>query len=158
MPLLSIVDALCQGSLTIAGVSMHGPAWDVVDLVPLWLTPTVRGGPNRAIPGIAGRRSFQRRIDETAVSLPMLVQGEVDRLGVAQANPWAGLQANVAYLRANVVDPTGLTDGTRAASLLMPNGTTRTASVVVLGMTPGAFVKYVRKFTLDILIPAGGFV
>lgn len=158
MPLLSIVDPLCQGSLTIAGVSMHTPAWDVVDLVPLWVTPTVRGGPNRAIPGISGRRSFQRRFDETAHSLRMIVHGEVNRLGVPQANPWAGLQANIAYLRANVVDPTGATDGTRAATLAMPDGSTRTANIVVLGMTPGEFVKYVRKFTLDILIPAGGFV
>jgi hypothetical protein len=158
VPLLTLVDTLCQGSLSIAGVSMHGPAWDVVDLVPLWRNPAKRGGPNRAIPGISGRVPYPRRVDETAHALPFLVHGEVNRLGVPQANPWAGLQANLDYLWSNVIIPTGLTDGTRAATLTMPDGTTRTAAIIVEGLTPGGFVKYVRKFTLDIIIPAGMFV
>lgn len=157
-PVLTVDDTHCQGVLTINGVSMHCPAWNVVRLTSLWLTPTVRGGPNRAIPGITGRRAYRRRIDETAHSLPMLVSGVRDRTGAIQANPWVGLQVNIAYLRANVVDPTNATDGTRAATLLMPDGTTRTANVEVIGMTAGEAVMYVQKFTLDLVIPAGAFV
>lgn len=157
-PVLTLDDAHCQGTLTINGVLMHCPAWNVIRLVPLWLTPSVRGGPNRPIPGIAGRVAYRRRIDETVHSLPMMVSGLRDRTGAINANPWAGLEANIAYLRANVVDPTNATDGTRAATLVMPSGATRTANIQVIGMTEGNVVMYVQKFTLDVIIPAGAFV
>src|ERR1043165_5436525 len=111
MPLLSLVDPLCQGALTIAGVSMHTPAWIVVVLTPLWVKVDTRGGPNRAIPGIAGRVSYPRRKDETAHSLPFVVHGEVDRTGAVQANPWVGLQTNLDYLYANVIAPVDTGDG-----------------------------------------------
>lgn len=157
-PVLTLDDAHCQGTLTINGVLMHCPAWNVIRLVPLWLTPTVRGGPNRSIPGIVGRVAYRRRVDETAVSLPMMVSGLRDRTGAINANAWIGLQANIDYLRANVTDPTNATDGTRAATLVMPSGATRSANVEVLGMTEGNVVKFVQRFTLDLVIPAGGFV
>lgn len=147
----------CLGQFVINGVDMITPAWEVVDLTSLWLTPRVRGS-DRLIPGINGVRPFKRRTTVTEHNLPFVVVGGFDQAGVALADPWAGLQANIDYLRLNVVDPTGVTDGTRVATLTMPSGAVRTADIHVLGMTPGERVKWIAKFTLDISIPAGGFV
>lgn len=150
------ITSTCLGSLVINSVSMTTPAWYIVDLRDLWLGPAVRGS-DRIIPGVNGVIPYMRRPTVTTVSLPMIVSGRKNSSGTDYGNYYIGLETNIAYLRANVVDPTTTTNGTRAATLTMPSGATRTANIHVLSMTPGEVVRYMQKFTLDISIPTGAF-
>lgn len=110
------------GSLTIGGVLMHRLAFAVTDVTDLWLGPDVRGE-DLMIPGRPGRIAFPRRADVTERQLPMVIDGRFDVSGNEFAgNEFEGLLQNIEYLRANVVDPTGVGDGTRAISLTRPGG------------------------------------
>lgn len=149
--------SLALGELVIAGVSMHGPAWDCPDLTPLWESPDQRGS-DRLIPGVVGVRRYRRRNTVTKTVLPFVITGAVNSAGVLYANPIAGLELNIAYLRANVFDPTNLTDGTRAAVLTMPSGAVRNAAVHMLGLQLGQRVKWNQRATFTLSIGAGGFV
>jgi len=146
------------GDLTIGGIAMNGPAWKVVNLYALW-QPADQRGTDRLVPGATGVVAYRRRNTVTVVSLQMLISGTHDRTGAAVADKFEGLQANVEYLRANVVEPTGATDGTRSAVLTMPDGTTYTEPIHVVGLQfgdvslDGAWLKAV----LEISIPSGRF-
>ncbi len=110
------------GSLTIGGMLMHRLAFAVTDVTDLWLGPDVRGE-DLMIPGRPGRIAFPRRADVTERQLPMVIDGRFDVSGNEFAgNEFEGLLQNIEYLRANVVDPTGVGDGTRAISLTRPGG------------------------------------
>lgn len=146
----------CTGELVIAGVSMHNEAWCVLDLTELWLPGDLRGS-DRLLPGVVGVKPYRRRLTVTAHSLPMVLAGDVDRFGADQADPWEGLQANIDYLRANVVDPTNTGDGTRVATLTMPSGAVRSAAIHVLDLQLGVKVAGRARATLDISIPGGAF-
>jgi len=152
---LAIYDAP-SGELTINGVSMHTPAWAVVDLTVLWMGAQVRGF-DRLIPFAPGVIPHRRRMTVTQHSLPMVITGAVDRLGVAWPDPWEGLEANIDYLRAFVVDPTNATDGTLPATLDMPSGASRTADIHVLRLSLGVVQSGLMRATLDISIPEGAF-
>jgi hypothetical protein len=138
---------------------MNGPAWKVLNLYELWQPANVRGS-DRIIPGSAGVVAYPRRATVTVRSLQMLISGTHDRTGAAVADKFEALQANVDYLLTNVVVPTGATDGTRSAVLTMPDGTTRTEPVHVLGLElgdlslDGAWTKAV----LELSIPTGRIV
>lgn len=156
MPALPTVTT--GGQLTIGGVALIGPAWTVVEeaLTDLWLGGDLRGE-DRIIPGAAGAIPYPRRWTVTRRSIPMWINPDVDRTGAAHSSPQVGLWLNIKYLRENVVDPPGTTTGTRAAVLTLPDATTRTADVHVLGLTLG--VRGLGGFAaaLDISIPAGVF-
>lgn len=156
----------CQGELTLNAVGMHRPAWCMLDIVPLWMGGAVRGS-DVLIPGVEGVIAYRRRFTVTQHSLPMLIAGEVDPTGaVVAAGPWVGLQGNIDYLRASVIDPTNVGDGTIPGSIVMPDGTVRTADVHVLGLALGRRGIGVHKrwrgvgqlATLELSIPAGRFV
>jgi len=125
-------------------------------------------GEDRLLPLAAGVIPYLRRRTVTRHSLPMVIQGEVDENGVPYPDVWAGLEANIAQLRASVVDPTGVGDGTRPASLVMPSGATRTADVHVLGLVLGRTQAGTNTLTgnegvgmlatLELSIPTGVFV
>jgi hypothetical protein len=144
------------GDLTIGGIAMNCPAWKVLNLYELW-QPADQRGSDRVIPGSNGVLPLKRRDTVTQRSLQMLVSGTHDRTGAAVADRFEALQANVDYLIANVVVPTGATDGTRSAVLTMPDGTTRTEPVHVTGLElgdlslDGAWTKAV----LTLSIPTG---
>ena len=146
------------GDLTIGGVAMNGPAWVVLNLNELWLPANVRGS-DRIVPGAVGVLAYRRRATVTTRSLQMLISGTHDRTGASVADRFEGLQANVDYLIANVVDPVGSGDGTRSAVLTMPDSTTRTEPVHVLGLElgqtnpDGSWAKAV----LELSIPSGRF-
>lgn len=143
------------GELTINGVSMHTRAWCCTDLLELWTFQSTRGE-NVTLPGAAGRRPYPVRIEEAHYSLPMGLTGRVDRFGVPASDHFLQLQANIDYLRANVVDPT--VDATVPATLLMPDGTTRTADVQVLALTPGVHgAAELALAVLELRVPAGRF-
>jgi len=154
MPALTYNTA--AGDLTIGGVAMNGPAWKVLNLLELW-QPADQRGSDRLIPGTAGVLAQQRRDTVTRRSLQLLIVGDVDRTGTPVADRFEGLQANVDYLRANVAAPTGATDGTRSAVLTMPDGTSRTEPVHVVGFDFGNFREDAAwlRAVLTISIPSG---
>jgi hypothetical protein len=156
----------CMGDLEIDGVPMLGPAWTLTDLTPLWGQVDVRGS-DLILPMASGRRANQRRIDATEHSLQLIICGETDQDGDLWPNPWIGLEENLAFLRTNVVDPTGVGNGTLPAVLTMPSGDTRTADIHVLDLRQGAVDAGTSGLsgnsttafyaTLEISIPAGRF-
>lgn len=154
MPALTYNTA--AGDLTIGGVALNGPAWKVLNLLELW-QPADQRGSDRLVPGVAGVLAQQRRDTVTRRSLQLLIIGDVDRTGATQADKFEGLQANVDYLRANVVAPTGTGDGTRSAVLTMPDGTSRTEPVHVVGFEFGNFREDAAwlRAVLTISIPSG---
>lgn len=146
------------GDLTIGGVAMFCPAWRIDNLYELWL-PADQRGQDKVRPGVAGRKAIKRRDDATRRSLRMLIVGDVDRTGAASATKLRGLHTNISYLRDNVVNPTGATDGTRSAVLTVPGGTTITEPIHVTGFEisdlreDGGWCRAV----LEISIPSGRF-
>jgi len=147
------------GDLTIGGIAMMCPAWKVLNLYELW-QPAQQRGTDRLIPGAAGVLAQQRRATVTARSLQMLIVGTHNRLGAAQTDLYEGLQANIDYLLSNVVNPTGATDGTRSAVLTMPDASTRTEPIHVLGLQlgevrqDGAWMRAV----IEISVPSGRII
>ena len=144
------------GSLEINGLSMHTAAWTVVDVTNLWMGADIRGG-DRILPTTPGVIPYRRRMTVTQYSLPMVIIGDYDYLGVKYADIWEGLEANIDQLRAWVVDPTNVGDGTLPASLTMPSGAVRTADIHVLRLALGVVTNARMRATLDISVPQGVF-
>lgn len=154
------------GLLTINSVSLNTPAWIITNLVDLQLGAELRGQ-DRIIPHAAGVVPYPRRFTVTERHLPMLISGDVDRFGTQQSNVHQGLQANLTYLRTNVLDPPNTTTSLRAAVLTLPTGATRAANVHVLGLDIGdqyfgqhvmrGGQGYVLRAVLRLSIPAGVF-
>lgn len=146
-----------SGALEINGISMHTPAWTVVDLTMLWMGAEIRGG-DRLLPTVPGVIPYRRRMTVTQHSLPMVIVGYVDESGTPYSDPWEGLEANIDYLRGWIVDPTNVGDGTLPAELTMPSGVTRTADIHVVALSLGNISKAMMRATLEISIPQGVFV
>ena len=147
------------GELTISGVSMHTYGWNVLDVRSLWVEVAVRGQ-DRLVPGVSGLRPKRRRITATPHSLPMVISGLHTPVGTEITDPverLAQFQDNLDYLMTNIVAEVPTVAGTRAATLTMPSGGTRTANIHVLSITPGTWTPAVLRCTLDISIPAGKF-
>jgi hypothetical protein len=146
------------GNLTIGAVAMMCPAWKVQNLYELWL-PADQRGQDRVRPGATGTLPVRRYATATRKSLRMIIVGDVDRTGAASPSLLEGIYTNIAYLRDNVVAPTGATDGTRSAVLTVPGGGTLTEPIHVTGLQVsdlrenGAWVRAV----LEISIPSGRF-
>lgn len=147
------------GGLTIASVDMMKPAWQVQNLIDLWM-PAEQRGKDKVIPGVGGSKPYKRWAAATVRTLQLKITGEVDRNGNPQADRFDGLQTNVDYLITNVVNPTGTGDGTRSLVLTMPDATTRTEPVHVLGMDLGRYNEAGRWLlaTIDISIPSGRII
>lgn len=148
------------GELTIGGISMHTYGWNILDLRDLWTVVAVRGQ-DRLIPGVSGLRAKRRRFTATPHSLPMVISGLHTQNGTAVTDPDARIiqfQDNLDYLMTNLVAEVATPTGTRAATLTMPSGGTRTANIHVLGISPGTWTPAVLRCTLDISIPGGRFV
>lgn len=147
----------CYGSLAIAGVSMFTTAWCVTSLASLYDDPSLRGA-DRILPGVLGVRKYRRRATATLHSLPFLVTGVVTTAGLeTTVSPYAQLTANLRYLKANVTLPTNTGDGTRPAVLTLPDGTTVTKDVHVLGLHGDLHPGALWSGTLDISDPTGTF-
>jgi hypothetical protein len=164
---MSVLCATETGELTIDGTSMHCPAWNVTDLLDLWMPAAVRGT-DRIMPGSPGVRAKPRRATVTRRSLPIAVCGEVGPDGSPISDYMAGLESNIDQLRADVIDPTGVGDGTRLAVIVMPSGNSRSRRIHIEGLTLGRHMEGVNQFTgqqgyvmlatLEISIPRGSFV
>jgi hypothetical protein len=146
------------GGLTINSVDMMQPAWQVMNLIELWL-PAQQRGEDVVIPGVAGRRPYRRFVDATRRTLRLKITGDVDRNNTPQSNKFVGLQTNVDYLITNVVDPPTTGDGTRSLVLTMPSGS-RTEPVHVLGMEMSSYNETARwaLATIELSIPSGRII
>lgn len=125
-----LVNYGCLGTLTINGLALASPAWDIpTDLGVLWNSRSTRGK-NRLVGGASGRRAKRRRFDEFEFPLGLIVVGHADKTGAPIANALHGLIANQDELREELVDPVAL-DGaaTVTASLTIPGQAARTAEV-----------------------------
>jgi hypothetical protein len=167
MTMAGINDYDCEGTLTIASVSMNRAAWAVLGddtgqggLLNLWVYTEQRGS-DRIVPSAAGAVAYRRRETVTRHDLRLMVVGDVDENGTATANSLIGLAANINYLESNVIQPTNTGDGTRAATLTVPGQSTRSANIHVLGFQPQEYhlgdTQAILVGTLQISIPAGRF-
>lgn len=128
-------------------------AWEILDLSPLWSSAKKRGS-DRLVPGVAGVRSYRRRRTVTVRSLPMIVYGDLDQNGAAYADAREGLETNIAYLEANLVEDPGTTAGTRNAILHRPLST-KSGAVHVLGLELAPLGPSSVRAVLELSIPAG---
>lgn len=144
------------GNLTIGGVAMFCPAWKITNLYELWL-PGDQRGTDKTRPNTTGSFPVRRYATATRRSLRMVIVGDVDRTGSASSSLLTGIYTNIAYLRDNVVAPTGTTDGTRSAVLTIPGGSTLTEPVHVTGFDVSDIREDGRwvKAVLEISIPSG---
>lgn len=109
--------------------TMHRGAWCAADLSELLSSPALRGE-SKLIRGNDGRTFSRRRPDETTYSVPMVFSGAVDRNGNVKEphDHEAQLETNRAWFEANIVEPSWTS--ALNARLLMPDGNTRTATVM----------------------------
>ena len=92
----------CGARLTLAGWSLHTPAWCVVNLDELLSGPETRGE-SPLYEQQHGRPGRNRMFEETEYLIPMVFGGRQDRLGVAYADPTEGLMANLRAFRNQIV-------------------------------------------------------
>lgn len=140
-----LLDYDCEGTLTIDGISMNRPAWAIIGddrggggLLQLLTTVDLRGD-DKVIPGAAGVLPFRRRTTATRYSFRLLVTGEVNQSGAANANPITGLTNNLKYLWTNVIDPPSTATGTVSAVWTLPDATTLSSSVHVVRCEPTSY-------------------
>lgn len=146
---------------------MNTPAWSAQGdengqngLLGMWVLTTQRGE-DRILPGALGVIPYKRRETATRHDIRFLVVGDVDQAGAPYADATEGLATNLAYLESNVIQPTNLTNGTRAATLSVPGQATRSANIHVLGLVPQRHhigsTAAIFVGTLQISIPSGRF-
>lgn len=162
-----INDFACEGALTIGGISMNRLAWAVLaddrgsnGLLQAVTLIEVRGE-DRILPGAVGVIPYQRRLTSVRMDFRIIVIGELNSAGAANADHTAGLIANLKYLYANVVAPTGTGDGTRPAVLTLPGQAAVAANIHVVGLDVQEYqlgTEAVWIGTLQTSIPTGRFV
>lgn len=116
----------------IDGVPLSTPAWEHLNIGSLYSGATVRGE-NRILPGAAGRRALAWRSDETMRTLTLAIFGTYTWDGTLNADPVAGLWANVAHLMSFVVTNPLNDDSTRTAVIKRPGATDLSAIIQVRG-------------------------
>lgn len=122
--------------LEIDGVPLSTPAWEHLNIGALYSGPNVRGE-NRVLPGASGRRALPWRADETMRTLSIAIFGNRSWDGTTNADPVAGLWANVAHLQAFVFDNP------------LNAGSTRTAVLKRTGFPDLVATIQVRGFEID---------
>lgn len=139
----------------INSVPLHTPAWCVGNLWVLWSGPETRGS-DRLIPGAAGVRPYKRRATVTRRLLELSIFGDRDWNDVQYDGYREGLRANIQHLKTNVTNPFTTGDGTRTAVLHLPDGSTATGSIHVVGFELGPLGPAGALATMEISIPLGG--
>lgn len=111
------------GEFFVDDVSMHiDGAWNCTNPNVLWIGNAVKGS-NRNKPRARGSRANRYRGAESTYSLQMIIDGRYDVVEQDWAdNVWAGLQHNLRWLKANVVDLEDAPARTRTGTLYLPDG------------------------------------
>jgi hypothetical protein len=148
---------MAEEYLEIDGVDLSvDGAWRIKDHTPLKEPPAQRGD-DRLIPGDSGRLAMLRRVDATTKRLDIWFFGINDVNGDPYTDQQAGLQANIDYIVDNVVMPTGVGDGTRFATWYLPDESSRSTYLHVLGLTLERRSPSHAIGTLLLSIPSGVF-
>lgn len=149
----------CTGHLVINGVSMHNPAWCVLDVIELWPGNAKQRGDNVIVEGVDGQLAYPMEIEQTDYLLPLMVSGELDHMGNPDSDgTMARLYRNLAYLRSLVYGPVDGTTATWDAHISLPTGGTVYADVQVLDIARVWHFRQLTKTTLTLRVPAGEFV
>lgn len=144
--------------LEISSIPLRTPAWKVRNLYVLMTGADVRGSAGRILPGVSGEKSFRQRVTASTRTLELVIMGSHDQYGTPYADAHVGLEANLAYLRANLLADVTASPWTRAAVLHLAGGGTLSAAVKVIGpLQPGVTYRGSMLATLDLRIPAGAF-
>jgi phosphoribosylformylglycinamidine (FGAM) synthase PurS component len=85
----------------------------------------------------------------------MVITGGVNLTGTPYADRWNGLYTNLAYLKSNVLDPTGT--ATMSSTLTLPDASTLSADIQVDGFQSVRKVNAIHVYTIQLTIPAGEF-
>jgi hypothetical protein len=144
------------GGLTIAGINLCTTWVRVLNLIDLWL-PADQRGSDVVIPGVSGVKARPRRDTVTRRSLRLQIDASVTYAGSTSGDNYERLAINLDYLRSALVAPPGTSSGTRSAVLTMPDGTTRTEDVHVVGFELGKYSEDARWAlgVLELSIPSG---
>lgn len=138
----------------IGSVPLTTTGWRQENVSELW-KPADQRGEDVLIPGADGVLPQLRRKTVTRRSLFVTVFGDYSGNNVVAADPRAQVRANLADLKANVVDPTGTGDGTRAVTLHLIGGGTLTGFVHVLGMDWAKVSPTVMRAAITVSLPFG---
>lgn len=144
--------------LEINGVPLETYAWRAIGggYDDLLASPSLRGK-HLVMPGAQGRRPYPWIIDETAVSISMLVVGDVDEDGVPLGvDPMEGVFINRDTLRNSLGIGQG-GDGTVPAVFYRGDLNPWAGDVTVIGMSDFRTAGGAATFRLDLVIPAGEF-
>lgn len=149
----------CYGTLAIAGVPLCVQAWCLPDLSALWIGPSRRGA-DVVIPHLAGSLPQVERRASTAFSLRFIVTGALAGAGVAAAStPSRQLEANWAYLMANVLKPLATGTGTRTVTWTLPSGASVSAAAhVSCGKALSLGTDAVLRTTVELIVPGGDLI
>lgn len=149
------LDCDCDEYLTVNSVDLQSPAWLITDLADL--ERLQKRGRDRIIPGSAGFVSNPRRLAGLTMLFPLVVVGDVDRLGNLVADVREGLRDNIDYLRANVAQVASASTTAVTATWHQAGGTTLTAQVHVESLEFSQFGEAIREGVLELAVPAGRF-
>lgn len=150
------------GILTINGLVLNCPAWDIPDLTPLRAN-LAQTGRNALIAGVAGSRAKRRRYAEVEYQLPGFIIGHADKTGAVVSDALAGLLANQAELVTSLVDPVADAGADHVDASWVYGAMTLGAEVqceLVFGSVTGtpSWSKSRAPFVLRLTVPAGRFV
>jgi len=152
--LIDVEYAKRDGTLTINSLVMQCPAWAVFDVTPLWEPPDLRGV-DRLIPGRPGRRALPRRVDESARSLLMVIDGSVDWNGAVWPNEREGLRRNLKQLRTFVFTET---NAPLPLTLTKPAGAGMLSGGVYAKLSVGTKIEGLWRAVVDLELPDGELV
>lgn len=138
--------------LEISSVPLATPAWVITDMSDAERSADQRGD-DILVPHAAGVSPRQRRKTVTLRAFPITIFGGADHEGVAHSSEQAGVVANLDYLLANVVDPTGSGDGTRPAIWHRLDGSEKVADVHVLALDIFHVAPTTRRGVLKLSFP-----
>jgi hypothetical protein len=144
--------------LEIDGVPLSTPAWEHQNIQTLYSGAAVRGE-NRVLPGAAGRRALPWRPDETMRTLTLAIFGDLSWDGTVNADPEAGLWANVAHIQTFIVNNPLNAGSTRTAVIKRPPGPDLVATIQVRGfeIDDESYSPAAIAASMDIALLSGAF-
>lgn len=145
------------GELRIDNVSMHTPAWRVLDVGKLLFDSPLRGQ-YVVVPGVDGAAVVPRRNDSAQWSLEFVIIGDCDHTGQEYANKQEGFVSNLNYLMSHMSGRNLSGDRTVSATLQAPGELTTRSADIHCWIEPGELTTNWWKCTLEVHIPAGAFL
>lgn len=119
------------GQVSIASFALETYGWGIEnDITPLWFPGRYVMGEPIHIPGLNGDITYPVDLGSFEFIIKLGVIGDLNSAGVPYADSVVGLESNINTIRTNL-DPVLTGSGTRTATLTMPSGATRTATVLV---------------------------